>query len=164
LPIAVPLVRWKPIKEKAMSDAGDITTRITDQMRQAMKSGDTRRRDVMRMLMAEIKNAELAGGKKLPAEAVAGYGRKLAKGIEEMTAAGAPDRAAALAAELEIVNEFLPKQMSQGELEAAIDALLAAGGYGPKDVGRVMRDLMGAYGQAVDGKLANQLVRAKLQG
>lgn len=147
-----------------MSQRDDIRQRITEQMKQAMKSGDARRRDVMRMLMAEIKNAELAGGKKTSTEAVASYAKRLAKGVEEMTAVGAEDRAEAMAEELAIVGEFLPRPMSQAEIEQAVEAVLAAGRYGPKDVGQVMRELMSRHADRIDGKTANQIVRAKLSG
>ena len=148
-----------------MSEADDVRTQITNQMKQAMKSGDTQRRDVMRMLIAEIQNAELAGAQSTSAlDAVAAYGKRLAKGIEEMKAAGAEDRADALAAELAIVSEFLPSQLTVEEIEQLIDQILAAGEYGPKDIGLVMRELMSAHKDQIDGKLANQLVRKKLQG
>ena len=148
-----------------MSEADDVLTQITDQMKQAMKSGDTQRRDVMRMLMAEIQTAELAGAQSKSAlDAVAGYGKRLAKGIEEMKAAGAEDRADALAAELAIVSEFMPAQLTVADIEQLIDGILAAGDYGPKDIGLVMRELMKTHKDQIDGKLANQLVRQKLQG
>ena len=147
-----------------MSEDNGILANITGQMKDAMRSGDTQRRDVLRMLIAEMQNAELAGGKKSAAEAVASYGKRLAKGIEEMNAAGAADRAEVMAVELKIVSEFLPQQLTAGELEQLIDQILTAGDFGPKDIGLVMRELMKSHKDQIDGKLANQLVRRKLQG
>ena len=146
-----------------MGEGDDIRTRVTEQMKAAMKSGDTKRRDVLRMLLAEMKNVELAGEADDP-QAVAAYAKRLAKGVEEMTSAGADDRAADMQAELDIVGEFLPRQLSDEELEALIDQIIAGGNYGPKDIGQVMRELMSAHRNEVDGRKANQIVRAKLQG
>lgn len=147
-----------------MSEDNGILANITGQMKDAMRSGDSQRRDVLRMLMAEIQNAELAGGKKSATEAVASYGKRLAKGIEEMKAVGAADRAEVMVVELKIVSEFLPAQLTACELEQLIAQILTAGDFGPKDVGLVMRELMKSHKDQIDGKLASHLVRKKLLG
>jgi uncharacterized protein len=65
--------------------------------------------------------------------------------------------------ELLVLKEFVPAQMSEAELQTAIEeAVVAVDAKGPKDMGRVMKPLMDKYGSKVDGKVLSEMVRKRL--
>ncbi len=91
--------------------------RITKELRSAMKSQDKLRMSVLRMLLADITNMEKSGKDFECADVVRGYAKKLGKTIEEYKRLNVQDRIDSCMAEMAIVDEFLPKQMSDDELE-----------------------------------------------
>jgi len=141
-----------------------VKDNIIAAMKEALKNGDRGRLGALRMMKAEIDEVETREGS-VDAEAVLfGYAKKLKKAIAEYEKLGQAGRVEEIRAELAVVEEFLPKALSPEETAAAIDEILAQGEFSPKDVGRVMKELMGRYGKRVDGKTAQALVREKLGG
>ena len=133
-------------------------------MKDAMKNREAKRLGVLRMMKAEIDEVETREGR-VDAEAVVfGYAKTLKKAIDEYEKLNQAERASELKDELAVVEEFLPKALSPEETAAVIDEILAEGEFGPKDIGRVMKELMGRCGKRVDGKTAQSLVREKLNG
>ncbi len=83
--------------------------------------------------------------------------------IVQYTDAGRADLAEREAAELVILQEYLPKALTPEELEAAIDAaIVSTGATDPKEMGKVMNAIMAAYKGRVDGKSLSATVRARL--
>ena len=134
---------------------------VADAMKAAMKAGDKVRTSVLRMLLADIKNAELAGQEAM--DAVVAFGRRIEKSIEEYRRLGKDDEVAKLEAEHAVASEFLPAKLSEADLEAAVDKAIADENLASmKDFGRGMKAVMGALGPAADGKRVQAILKAKL--
>ena len=131
--------------------------RITKELRSAMKSQDKLRMSVLRMLLADITNMEKSGKDFECADVVRGYAKKLGKTIEEYKRLNVQDRIYSCMAEMAIVDEFLPKQMSDDELERAVTEIIES--QKPKDIGSAMKIVMGKYKEVADGKKVQALVR-----
>lgn len=142
----------------------ELLARLQDEMKSAMKSGAKERLGTIRMLINEVKNADLQPTKPTPEQAVEAYAKKLRKTVEEFEKLGKADEVAKLRTEIAVAEEFLPKKLSKEETEALIDAFLAAGSYTEKDVGKATGLFTKAHAGKVDSALVNQLLRSKLAG
>ncbi len=145
-----------------------LQDRLTEDLRQAMRSGDTLRRDVVRMARNAISYAEKAKGAPLDdAEvltALQQQARQRRDSIEAYRAAGRDDRTAQESAELAVLEEYLPQLMGRDEVEAAARAVIAElGASGPGDKGKVMGRLMSELRGKADGTLVNATVTELLQ-
>ena len=145
-----------------------LQDRLTDDLREAMRSGDTLRRDVVRMARNAIAYAEKAKGAPLDdAEvltALQQQARQRRDSIEAYRAAGRDDREAQESAELAVLEEYLPQLMNRDEVEAAARAVIEQlGASGPGDKGKVMGRLMADLKGKADGGLVNATVTDLLQ-
>ncbi|MEE9604650.1 MAG: GatB/YqeY domain-containing protein [Candidatus Scalindua sp.] len=131
--------------------------RITKELKNAMKSQDKLRMSVLRMLLADITHMEKSGKDFECADVVRGYAKKLGKTIEEYKRLNVQDRVDSGMAELAIVDEFLPKQMYDDELEKVVTEIIES--QKPKDIGSAMKIVMGKYKEVADGKKVQALVR-----
>ncbi len=96
-------------------------------------------------------------------EALISLAKQRRDAIDQYTSAGRADLAANEAAELAVIEEFLPKQLSEEEIGAAIDAMIAkVGATSAKDMGKVMGPVMQELKGKADGKKVQELVKAKL--
>ena len=145
-----------------------LQDRLNQDLRDAMRSGDALRRDVVRMARNAIAYAEKAKGSPLDdAETLAALqqqARQRRDSIEAYRAAGRDDREAQESAELAVLEQYLPQLMDRDEVEAAARAVieqLGASGLGDKGkvMGRLMADLKGK----ADGGLVNATVTELLQ-
>lgn len=147
--------------------------RINEDLKEALKSGDTLRRDVLRMLKARILEREVSlrqeKGKdyQLSSEEVLQviqqYAKQRKQSISSFQDGGRADLAEKEQAELEILEDYLPKALSREEIEALVDEVISASGAsGPADLGTVMKAVMARTRGAADGKEVNQIVRSKL--
>jgi len=144
-----------------------IKDRIQDDLKTAMKSGDTRRREILRLLMAAFKQVEVDRRVTLSDEDVTGLliteAKKRRESIDEMTRAGRTELAAQEQYELEAIEGYLPRQLSREEVERIVsEAIAETGATDPKDMGRVMGAAMPRLRGQADGKLVNEIVRQKL--
>ncbi len=146
-----------------------IVETITSQWKDAMKSGDALRKETLSSLRAAIKKAEIDArtGTELDETARQGIIDKEAKkrreSIEEYTKAGRIDLADKEKAELDIIAEFLPAQMSDDELLVMVrDSIGEVGATTPKDMGKVMGVLVPKIAGKADGKKASGLVKELL--
>jgi uncharacterized protein YqeY len=137
----------------------------------AMKSGDRARTNTVRLIQAALKNRdiELRGSEKLPEDdaLVTEVLQKMVKQRRESIAlyqqGGRQELADAEAAEVSVIEEFLPRQMGEAETRAAIDAIVAeTGASSVKDMGRVMAALKERHGTSLDMSKASGLVKARL--
>jgi uncharacterized protein YqeY len=140
----------------------DLVSRLTEDMKTALKGGNKERLGVIRMILSDAKTADLR--KQTPEEAVAAYAKKLVKGQEEMTKYGRTAEADQLKTELAIVQEYLPKKASPEDTARLVDEFLAKNSFTEKQMGQAMGQFMKAHGQQVDPGIANQLIKQKLAG
>lgn len=145
-----------PIKERIQ---GDLTT--------AMKAGDTRRREILRLMMSVFKQAEVDRRVTLTDDdAIALLGteaKKRREAIEEMTGAGRTDLAEQEQYELDVIESYLPRQLDRDEIARIVDEAIAeTGATSAKDMGRVMSAVMLRVRGQADGKLVNEVVRQRL--
>ena len=131
--------------------------RITKEIKDAMRSGDKLKVSVLRMLLADIINAEKSGKDIKHIEVIRGYAKKLKKTIEEYERLQLQDKIMSYNEELKIVEEFLPKQMSDEELKKVVIELIES--EKPKDIGSAMKIVMGKYKDIADGKKVQALVK-----
>ena len=131
--------------------------RITKEIKDAMKSGDKLRVSVLRMVLADIINVEKSGKDFKHIDVIKGYAKKLKKTIEEYERLHIKDKIDSYNEELKIVEEFLPKQMSDEELKKVVTELIES--EKPKDIGSAMKIVMGKYKDIADGKKVQALVK-----
>jgi uncharacterized protein YqeY len=136
----------------------------------AMKAKDQARLAPLRMAKAALMNREVEKGRALDeAEArqvVASLIKQRRDSADQFRKGGREELAERETAEIATLEAYLPPPVDPAELEGAIDAAIAeTGAAGPKDLGRVMKAVMGALaGRAVDGRLVTDLVRTRLAG
>ena len=137
----------------------------------AMKAGEKDRTAALRQIAAKIKDRDIeerTAAKPTPDdELVVSVLQKMAKqrreSIEMYEAGGRTELAAKEAAELTVIEEFLPQMMDEAATRAAIEAIKAdTGASTMKDMGAVMAELKARHGAVLDGKLASGLVKAAL--
>ncbi|MEQ8768039.1 MAG: GatB/YqeY domain-containing protein [Planctomycetota bacterium] len=139
-------------------------------MKTAMKAKEAERLGVIRMLLSAIKNAQIEKGKEpmTDEEVVAVIQRAVKQRREsaDMYRQGQREELAAKEErEIEVLEAYLPKQLSDAELEAAVDRVLQdLGVTDPKDFGRVMKEIMAEFKGQVDGKRVQGVIRARLSG
>jgi uncharacterized protein YqeY len=141
-----------------------VLTKLQEDMKVAMKAGQKERLQVIRMLLSDVKNIDLAPKKLTEEETVAAYGKKLRKSIEEYEKLGKPAEVAQLKSELAIVDEYLPKKASAEETEKLVEAFLAQHAFTEKQMGQAMGMFMKAHGSQVDPGLANAAIKRRLAG
>ena len=134
--------------------------RIAKELKDAMKSGDKLKVSVLRMLLADIINVEKSGKDFKQIDIIRGYAKKLKKTIEEYERLQIQKEVDSCREELKIVEEFLPKQMSDEELEKVVTEIIES--EKPGDIGSAMKVVMGKYKDVVDGKKVQSLVKKYL--
>ena len=142
----------------------DLHDRLHEDMKAAMKSGQKERLGVIRMMLSDVKNIDLAPKKITAEETVAAYGKKLRKSIEEYQKYGKTAEVDQLKREIAIVDEYLPKKKSPEETAAMIDAFLGANSFTEKQTGQATGMFMKAHGSEVEPSVVSGLIRQKLAG
>ena len=145
----------------------DPRANLQNALKEAMKSKENVRRDVIRMALNAIKQVEIDKRVELPPADVVEILQKEAKqrreSIEEKERAGMMDRAAEEQAELAILEEFLPQQLSREQVaEIVREAVASTGVTSMKEMGKVMSVVMPRVKGLADGKLVNEVVRELL--
>jgi uncharacterized protein YqeY len=146
-----------------MTPESELEKRITEDLKQAMKSGDTVKRDTLRMLIASVKNAWMAKQDDLTEADVLGViSKEVKRRLESIDAFKKGNRADLVAkeeAEMAVLQAYLPKQLSHDEVVAAAKEIIGAvGAKGPGDKGKVMQQLMPKLKGRADGKVINDVV------
>ena len=140
-----------------------LQQKLTDDLKRAMKGGDRVRTSVIRLTMAAIKNAEIARQASLNDGDILGIIAKQVKqrqeSIESFKQGNRPDLVAQEEAEMAILNEYLPQQMSREEVIAeARRVIVELGAAGPGDKGKVMPQLIAQLKGRADGRVINEVV------
>ena len=141
----------------------NLKEQLAEDMKAAMRSGDTLRRDTVRMARNAIEYAEKAKGQPLDYSeelvALQQQAKQRKDSIEAYHAVGRAGAEAQEAAELAIIEQYLPIQMSRDEIEVvARDIIEKVGATGPGDKGKVMGPLMQQIKGQADGGLINATV------
>jgi uncharacterized protein YqeY len=145
-----------------------LSDRLTEDLKQAMKSRDQLRMDVIRMVKAAVLNKEFELKRDLDDAEMSRVMTTLVKqrreSVEQFEKAQRTELAAKERKEIEIIESYLPKPLSPQELEAIVVAAVAAtGSRTQKDMGVVMKAVMARLAeQSVDGKQVSDLVKSKL--
>ena len=140
----------------------ELLERLQEDMKTAMKSGQKDRLGVIRMLLSDVKNIDLAPKPITAEETVAAYGKKLRKSIEEYEKLGKTAEVEKLKFEISVVDGYLPKKASSGDTEKLVNEFLAKNSFTEKQFGQAMGAFMKAYGASVEPALANQLLKKAL--
>ncbi len=146
-----------------------IPEQLTEDLKTAMKARDQLRVDVIRMIKAAVQSKELELNRQLDDVEVSRIMTTLIKqrkeAAEQFEKGNRQDLAQKELREVGIIEQYLPKAMSEGEILQVIEtAIREAGATSAKDVGLVMKAVMGRLaGQPIDGKRVNELVRARLR-
>lgn len=144
----------------------EITTAIAD----AMRRQDQTRLVALRMLKAALTNREVEKGRSLDdsesRHVVGALVKQRKDSIEQFLKGGRQDLANKEAAEIVVLEAYLPPSADPAVVEQAVVAAIAeTGATSAKDMGRVMKVALAKLaGQTVDGKTVNELVRKKLGG
>jgi uncharacterized protein YqeY len=141
-----------------------VLTKLQEDMKTAMKAGQKDRLTVIRMLISDVKNIDLAPKKLTEEETVAAYAKKLRKSIEEYEKLNKSKEVAQLKSELAIVEEYLPQRASPQDTEQLVHAFLAQNNFTEKESGKATGLFMKAHGQQVDPALASAAIRKHLAG
>jgi uncharacterized protein YqeY len=134
-----------------------------------MRSGDTLRRDVLRMAANAAYNLEKRERKPLTEDDLIGVLSREVKtrreSVEAYRAGGREDLASKEEAEIAILTEYLPQGLSEDEIRALVDeAIAATGATSPRDLGKVMGWLSPRTRGRADGKVVSGLVAQRLAG
>lgn len=146
-----------------------LVENITNAWKDAMRSGDATRKETLSGLRAAIKKAEIDSRLEGELDDTARQAiidkeaKKRREAIEEYTKASRTDLADKEKAELDIIAEFLPQQLSDDELLTVVrDSIAEVGAATPKDMGKVMGVLVPKIAGRADGKKASSLVKELL--
>ena len=142
--------------------------KVNQDIAEAMRAKDQDRLGPLRMLKAALMNKKVERGKDVTdgeaLQIVSTLVKQRKDSVDQFTKAGRQDLADKEKAEIVILETYLPPPVSREELEKAVDeAVRTTGASSPKDMGGVMKAVMaGLAGRNADGKLINELVRARL--
>ncbi|MGI4814241.1 MAG: GatB/YqeY domain-containing protein [Janthinobacterium lividum] len=144
-----------------------LKERITEDMKVAMRARESERLSTIRMLLAAIKQREVDDRIVLDDSAVVAIVEKSIKqrreSIAQFTAGGREDMAAREAAEVEVLNAYLPPRLGDAEIDAAVaDAVRSVGASGPQDMGKVMAVLKTQLAGQADMTTISAKVKALL--
>jgi len=148
-----------------------LRDQFTDQLKVSMKAGDSARTSTLRMILARLKDTDIAarpkGIDKVPDDEVLSMLRGMVKSRRESVLlykqGNRPELAAKEDAEIAVIEAFLPNQMDDAAVEAAVAAAIAETCASTiKDMGKVMATLRAKHAAALDMAKAGPLVKAKL--
>lgn len=148
-----------------------LRDQITDQLKTSMKAGDSARTSTIRMIMAKLKDTDIAarpkGIDKVPDEEVLQMLRGMVKSRRESVdlyrQGNRPELAAKEEAEIAVIEGFLPQQMDDAAMDQAVaDAIAEAGATSIKDMGKVMAALRAKHAATLDMAKAGPMVKSRL--
>jgi uncharacterized protein YqeY len=146
----------------------DTKTKLENDLKDAMRSGDDTRKRTIRMVLAAIKQTEIDKQTTLDETGVISILQKEAKtrreSLEEAKKAGRADLAAAAEAEIWVLNDYLPQAMDPVELTSLAQSVIAdVGAASPADMGKVMKALLPRVAGRAANDQVSQVVRGLLQ-
>ncbi len=144
-----------------------LMEKLMSELKNAMKEKDKIRVDTVRLLISQLKNARIEAGDDLTPDqelqVLMSAAKKRREAIQAYQSGGREDLLEQEQKELQIIEEFLPKQLSDEEIEKEVSAIIEQlGASSMKDLGRVMGEAMKKLKGKADGKKVQSIVRAKL--
>src|SRR5271156_5476673 len=148
-----------------------LREQFTDHLKIAMKAGDTAKTSTVRMIMAKLKDTDIAsrpkGIDKVPDEEIVSMLRGMVKSrresVELYRQGNRPELAAKEEAEIAVIESFLPSQMDDASIQQAVaDAVAETGAASIKDMGKVMAALRSKHAACLDMSKAGPIVKARL--
>lgn len=145
-----------------------LKDKLNNDLKQALKSGDTTKRNVIRLVLAAVNNAEIAKQAKLTDGDILGVFQKEVRQRQESITAfkqgNRPDLVAIEEAEMAVLQTYLPQQASRDEILAAAKRIIEeTGARGPADRGKVMPKLIAEFKGKADGRDINAVVSELLK-
>ena len=145
-----------------------MQTRLNDDMKQAMRDRDVLRRDVIRYLRSEVKNQEIRDQKELDdagvIQVLSRQAQQRRDSIEAYRDADRQDLVDKEESELSVIMAYLPQQMTQEEITALVQKVVAeVGASGPEDMGKVMGAIMPQVRGKAEGREVNAIVQQTLR-
>lgn len=145
----------------------NLKQQIESDLKQAIRAKDATRRSVIRLVLAAVKNAEIAKQAALDNPDILGVIAKEAKqrheSIEAFKQGNRPDLVAQEEAELEILQAYLPEPASREEITAEAQGIIAeVGAQGPQDKGKVMPRMIAKFKGRAEGREINEVVSSLL--
>jgi uncharacterized protein YqeY len=158
----------RSLRETACKEM-DMRDRLAAETKAALKSQDKQRLSALRLISAALQQADIAAKAPIPDQDIPALLQRMIKQRRESLAiyekAGRAEQAGQEAAEIAVIEEFLPKQMSEAEASAAIAAVVKeVGAASPKEMGKVMGVLKERYAGRMDFGKASGQVKAILSG
>lgn len=148
-----------------------LRQRLSDDMKAALRAGEKERLGVIRLMIAGMKQADIEPGSKgeIDDAGIIAVLTKMVKqrrdSIEQYNSGGRPELAAKEAAEIAVIEGYLPKMMDEAATRGLITTLIKeTGAAGPKDMGKVMGALKAKHAGQVDMGRASGLVKEMLKG
>ncbi len=140
-----------------------LKEKLNNDLKQAMRGGDNVRRSIIRLILADIKNAEIAKQAKLEDSDILGIMAKAVRqhqeSIDGFKQGNRQDLVAQEEAEMAVIQEYLPRQMTRDELIAEARRVIEeVGAHGPGDKGKVMPKLIAKLKGKADGREINTVV------
>ena len=140
---------------------------IEGELKDARRARDDQRRDALALVLNALRSAEKELQRSLTDEeslqVLQRERKKRVEAMEAFDAAGREEQADREEFELDVIEEFMPDQLSEDELEEIVDDVIAeVGATSIRDLGRVMADAMPRVSGRADGSVVSQLVREKL--
>jgi uncharacterized protein YqeY len=147
----------------------ELKAQIQDSVKAALKAGDALTLSTLRLLLAAVQNEEIRVRKALSTEeihkTIATLSKQRNEAIDLYRKGGREELAQKEAAELKILQRFLPQQLSEDEVRELIKASISeSGAAGIQDLGKVMKLVMPKVSGRSDGKRVNELAKALLGG
>ena len=149
----------------------NLKEKINSDIKDAMRSGDTVRRDTLRFLDSAIKNTEIEKRKKDTGlndeevlEVIARSVKQRNDSIQQYTNGGRLELAEKEKAELEILKSYLPEQLSEDEIRKVVKEIISATGtVSVSDMGKIMGQAMGKLKGKADGNIVRKIVGEELK-
>jgi uncharacterized protein len=151
-----------------VADSGsNLKARLASEMRESLKAGQKTRLAALRMLSASVKNREVELRHELSEdelrEVASREVKRRTEAIEAYDAAGREDLARREREERDVLQAYMPEQLSEDQVNALIDeAIAATGASSPREMGKVMGFVMGRAKGRVDGAAIQARVRERL--
>lgn len=146
-----------------------IDAQLMDDLKTAMKAGDTTSRDTIRFTMASLKNARIDKGSALTTQEEIAVLQRDAKrrqeSIDQFRAGGRSDLVDKEEAQLAVLKRYLPAELSDDEVTALVaEAIAETGVTSPKELGKLMPVLIAKAAGRADGKRLSETARKALAG
>jgi len=146
-----------------------LKSRVNDDLKAAMRTGDARRRDALRLLLAAVKQREVDERKELGDADIVGVIERMIKqrreSIAQFEKGGREDLARNERFENDLLQGYMPQALSDAEIATAVaEAIAQSGAKAPSDMGKVMGALKSKLAGKADMSKVSALVKSRLAG